>query len=296
MPRAKPLPPRSISSLRRLPDPVPGTSSPLPPCRGDRHAVSLAALPRGSGTPAPREGSQRHLRLTRPTSPQARVGNRRRASGPDIPPLGRLLPPTPPQSSETRVGRGSLRPGAAPGMSQATQDRLRASGRRLGHARHREAGQWLQAGSILGTAPLPASHCPGGAATPPGAMDGARLRVLSPLAGSVAVGRCWETLECHLHHEPKPAPNLCRSARSNSDFPVLPVWDASLHDGTEFPLIWSSSHQLLARTRADCPAPGSASAKPTNTQKRAGSQQAGAAPPVGSSRLQGRVRPCHPHP
>lgn len=70
--------PRSISSLRRLRScltPFRGhpliSSVPLgPACR---HEALLAALSGGSGRPAPREGSQRHLRLTRP-SPRARGG------------------------------------------------------------------------------------------------------------------------------------------------------------------------------------------------------------------------------
>lgn len=124
---------------------------------------------------------------------------------------------------------------------------------------------------------------------PAGAMDGARRH--RPLAGSVAVGRRWEMLRCCLRHEAEPATNLRQSARGDCDFPVPPVGDTSPHDGTEFPVIRSFPYRLLAWTRADRSAPGSASAKPTNTQKHAGSQSMGDALPAGTS--QGPA-PSHP--
>ena len=135
MPRLCPAPsrclpaPRSISSLRRLRScltpfrghPLISSVPPGPACR--REAL-LAALPGGSGMPAPREGSQRHLRLTRPTSPRARGRGKQASRGgsePRVPTAsghrgclqaalpsartGRCLPPHP-RAVKRRRGEG----------------------------------------------------------------------------------------------------------------------------------------------------------------------------------------------
>jgi len=238
--------PRSISSLlhclRSCLTPFRGhpliSSVPLGPARW--HEALLTALPAGSGT-------QRHLRLTRTTSPRAQGGGTGTSRGLTATGTccnrtssawaGRCLPPH--QKQQNTRGERIPSPTCLP---RAVQSR---SGEAGGVPQPRRSSP-PQRGNRWGTAP-------------------------HPLASSMVVARSWETLKCHLHHQPEPAPNLHRSTRSNRDFPVPPVWDASPCDGTELPVIRSFSYQLLARTRADRPAPGSASAKPTNTQKRAGS-------------------------
>lgn len=146
-------------------------------------------LPGGCGTLEPREGSQRHLGLTRTTWLWGQDGNLAGARSHRCPPRpGSLQPGQPPPPTSPKA------PKQAQGQPRAIQS---CSGQAecvrevAGHAQHRDIGCWQWFGdSHSASIPQPRRSC-----HPKEAVDGAHLHVWLATQQRNSTGKRWSTAD-----------------------------------------------------------------------------------------------------